>query len=430
MSSPRDTALDLIAFLDASPSPYHAAAEALRRLTAAGFRELTQAARWPDDPGRYVVVDGGSVFAWIVPAGSPADAPFRLLGAHTDSPTLRVKPQPDTGQAGFRQLGVEVYGGALLNSWLDRDLGLAGRVVVRAPGGPQVRLVWVDRPLLRVPQLAIHLDPGLRADGLKLDAQQHVVPIWSLGAPDPGGFSRFLGAELGVPAQDILSYEIVTYDLQGGRLVGASEEFVSSGRQDDLVCSHACVSALSAVAAQPPSQHVSAVVLFDNEEIGSRSTTGADGAWLGRQLERTVLARGGSRDDYLRAVSSSLHVSADMTHATHPNYPDRHEPGHWIALGGGPVLKVSANVFYGTTAPTQAAFLLAAEQAKVPVQYFVNKSGVRSGSTIGPIVAAGLAIPTVDVGNPSLGMHSARELTGTADAAMLIAALTAFLKPV
>ena len=429
MSSSRDTALDLIAFLDASPSPYHAAAEALRRLIAAGFTELTQAATWPAGPGRYVVVDGGSLFAWIVPEGSPADAPFRLLGAHTDSPTLRVKPRPDTGQAGFRQLGVEVYGGPLLNSWLDRDLGLAGRVVVRAPGGPQVRLIWVDRPLLRVPQLAIHLDPGLRTDGLKLEAQQHVVPIWSLGAPDPGGFSRFLGAELGVPAEDILSYEIVTYDLQGGTLAGASEEFVSSGRQDDLACSHACVSALSAVAAQPPSTHVSAVVLFDNEEIGSRSTTGADGAWLGRQLARTVLARGGSRDDYLRAVSSSLHVSADMAHATHPNYPDRHEPAHWIALGGGPVLKISANVFYGTTAPTQAAFLLAAEQASVPVQYFVMKSGVRSGSTIGPLVAAGLAIPTVDVGNPTLAMHSARELTGTADAAMLIAALTAFLKP-
>jgi aspartyl aminopeptidase len=427
--SPRDTALDLIAFLDASPSPYHAAAEALRRLTAAGFTELAEAAAWPAGPGRYVVVDGGSLVAWIVPEDCPADASFRLLGAHTDSPALRVKPRPDTGQAGVRQLGVEIYGGPLLNSWLDRDLGLAGRVVVRAPGGPQVRLIWVDRPLLRVPQLAIHLDPGLRTDGLKLDAQQHVVPIWSLGDPDPGGFSRFLGAELGVPAQDILSYEIVTYDLQGGTLAGASEEFVSSGRQDDLVCSHACVSALAAVAHAPAGQHVSAVVLFDNEEIGSRSTTGADGAWLGRQLERTVLARGGSRDDYLRAVSASLHVSADMAHATHPNYPDRHEPGHWIALGGGPVLKVSANLFYGTTAPTQAAFLLAAEQASVPVQYFVMKSGVRSGSTIGPIVAAGLAMPTVDVGNPTLAMHSARELTGTADAAMLIAALTAFLRP-
>jgi len=429
MSSPRDTALDLIAFLDASPSPYHAAVEALRRLTAAGFTELPQAGEWPSGPGRYVVVDGGSLFAWIVPEGTAPDAPFRLLGAHTDSPTLRVKPRPDTGQAGVRQLGVEIYGGALLNSWLDRDLGLAGRVIVRTEDGPQVRLIRVHRPLLRVPQLAIHLDPEIRTAGLKLDAQQHVVPIWSLGDPQPGGFSRFLAGELGVGSHDVLSHDIVTYDLAGGTLAGLTDEFVSSGRQDDLTCSHACVCALCAVAARPAPQHVSAIVLFDNEEIGSRSATGADGAWLGRQLERTVLARGGSRDEFLRAVTSSLHVSADMTHATHPNYADRHEPRHWVVLGGGPVVKVSANVLYSTTAPTQAAFLLAAEQAGVPVQYFVNKSGVRSGSTIGPIVAAGLAMPTVDVGNATLAMHSARELTGTADGAMLIAALTAFLSP-
>jgi len=429
MSSPRDVALDLIAFLDASPSPYHATVEALRRLTAAGFSEVAQDGVWPSGPGRYVVVDGGSLFAWIVPDAGAPGMPFRLLGAHTDSPTLRVKPRPDTGQAGIRQLGVEIYGGALLNSWLDRDLGLAGRVVVRAEGGTQVRLIRVHRPVLRVPQLAIHLDSEIRTAGLKLDAQQHLVPIWSLGDPEPGGFTRFLARELGVGSDDVLSHDIVTYDLTGGTLAGVNEEFVSSGRQDDLACSHACVSALCAVAAQPSPRHVSAIVLFDNEEIGSRSATGADGAWLGRQLERTVLARGGSRDDFLRAVTSSLHVSADMGHATHPNYPDRHEPGHWVALGGGPVVKVSANVLYSTTAPTQAAFLLAAEQAGVPVQFFVNRSGVRSGSTIGPIVAAGLAMPTVDVGNPTLAMHSARELTGTADAAMLAAALTAFLSP-
>jgi aspartyl aminopeptidase len=429
MSSPRDVALDLIAFLDASPSPYHATVEALRRLTAAGFSEVAQDGVWPSGPGRYVVVDGGSLFAWIVPDACAPGMPFRLLGAHTDSPTLRVKPRPDTGLAGIRQLGVEIYGGPLLNSWLDRDLGLAGRVVVRAEGGTQVRLIRVHRPVLRVPQLAVHLDPEIRTAGLKLDAQQHLVPIWSLGNPEPGGFRRFLARELGVGADDVLSHDIVTYDLVGGTLAGVNEEFVSSGRQDDLACSHACVSALCAVAAQPSLRHVSAIVLFDNEEIGSRSATGADGAWLGRQLERTVLARGGSRDDFLRAVTSSLHVSADMGHATHPNYADRHEPGHWVALGGGPVVKVSANVLYSTTAPTQAAFLLAAEQAGVPVQFFVNRSGVRSGSTIGPIVAAGLAMPTVDVGNPTLAMHSARELTGSADAAMLAAALTAFLSP-
>ena len=429
MSSPRETALDLIAFLDASPSPYHATAEARRRLSEAGFTEVGPVAEWPSGPGRYVVVDGGSLFAWVVPEGSPPDARFRLLGAHTDSPTLRVKPRPDTGRAGFRQLGVEVYGGAIVNSWLDRDLGLAGRVAVRTAAGPELRLLRVHRPVLRVPQLAIHLDPGLRADGLRLDPQQHVVPIWSLGEPEPGGFARFLAAELAVSPEDVLSHEVVTYDLAGGTLAGAGEEFVSSGRQDDLTCAHACLSALCAVAGQPAGEHVSAVVLFDNEEIGSQSTTGADGAWLGRQLERSVLARGGGRDDYLRAVAASLHVSADMTHATHPNYTDRHEPDHWIALGGGPVVKVSANMLYGTTAATQAAFLLAAEQAGVPVQYFVNRSGVRSGTSIGPIVAAGLAIPTVDVGSPTLAMHSARELTGTADAQLMIAALQAFLAP-
>ena len=430
--SARDTALDLITFLDSSPSPYHAAAQARSRLTAAGFTGLDLAGPWPSGPGRYVVTDGGSLFAWVVPEGAAPDSSFRLLGAHTDSPTLKIKPRPDTGSAGFRQLGVEVYGGPLLNSWLDRDLGLAGRVVVGTPDGPRVRLIHVTRPILRVPQLAIHLDPGVR-EGLKLDAQRHLVPIWSLGDPDPGRFASFLAAELDVAPEVVASWEVVTFDVTGGTLAGVDEEFVSSGRQDNLNCSYASVTALAEVfggtASASAPGHVSAVVLFDHEEIGSRSATGADGAWLGRQLERTVLARGGTRDDFLRAVSTSLHVSADMTHATHPNYPDRHEPGHWIELGGGPVIKVSANVNYGTNALTQAAFQDAAAQAGVPVQYFVNKSGVRSGSTIGPIVAAGLAVPTVDVGNPSLGMHSARELSGTADMPMMIAAMKAFLSP-
>jgi aspartyl aminopeptidase len=429
MSSASDTALDLIRFLDASPSPYHAAAQARRRLAEAGFAEVPLNAGWPSGAGRYVTGDGGSLFAWAVPEGSAPHAPFRLLGAHTDSPTLRVKPRPDTGRAGARQLGVEVYGGPLLNSWLDRDLGLAGRVVARASDGPQVRLIRVHRPVLRVPQLAIHLDRGIREDGLKLDPQQHLVPIWSLGPPESGAFRNFLAKELGISPDDVLSHDVVTYDLAGATLSGVADEFVSSGRLDDLACSHAAVTALAAVAGEPSPRHVSALVLFDHEEIGSQSATGADGAWLGRQLERTVLARGGSRDDFLRAVAGSIQVSADMTHATHPNYPERHEPEHQIALNGGPVVKVSANVSYATDAPTHAAFLLAAEQAGVPVQYFVNRSGMRSGSTIGPIVAAGLALPTVDVGNPALAMHSARELCGAADPAMLIAALRAFLAP-
>src|SRR5579863_9207137 len=429
MTLDRSAALDLIDFVDASPSPYYAAAEALRRLTSAGFTQLPLAGEWPSGPGRYAVVDGGSLFAWVAPPGAARYAPFRLLGAHTDSPALRVKPHPDTGRAGLRQLGVEVYGGPLLNSWLDRDLGLAGRVMVRTPDGAAARLVRVHRPVLRVPQLAPHLDREIRTEGLKLDPQQHLVPIWSLGAPQAGAFKAFLAAELGVPPDDVLSHDVVTYDLTGGTLAGVSEEFVSSARLDDLGCAHASVTALAAVAGEPAPQHISAMVLFDHEEVGSRAQTGAAGAWLGRQLERTVLTRGGTREEFLRAVAASVHVSADMSHATHPNYADRHEPDHQIALGGGPVVKVSANVNYATDAPTHAAFLLAAEQAGVPVQIYVNKSGMRTGGTIGPIVAAGLAMPTVDVGIPALAMHSARELCGTADPGMLIATLRAFLTP-
>ncbi len=430
MTDSRDTALDLISFIDASPSPYHAAAEALRRLTAAGFTEVGLGQRWPSETGRYVTIDGGSLFAWVVPQGAAPEAPFRLLGAHTDSPNLRIKPRPDTGAAGIRQFGVEIYGGPLLNSWLDRDLGLAGRVVVRTPGGPQTRLLHIDRPLLRVPQLAIHLDQDLRASsGLKLDPQLHLAPIWSLGPPEIGAFRALIGTELDVPPEDVLSHDLMTYDLTGGSLTGADEEFVSSGRLDDLGCAHACVAALAASAREPAGEHVSALVLFDNEEIGSVSATGARGAWLGRQLERSVLARGGTRDEFLRAVAGSIHVSADMGHATHPNYPDKHEPEHQVALNGGPILKMNANVLYATDANTHAAFVLAAEQANVPVQYFVMRSGVRTGSTIGPYVAGGLAMPTVDVGNPALAMHSARELAGAEDPAMMIAALRAFLVP-
>jgi aspartyl aminopeptidase len=289
VSAARDTALDLIAFVDAGPSPYHAAAEALRRLAEVGFVPLPPAGEWPAGPGSFVVVEGGSLFAWVVPPGTAATAPFRLVGAHTDSPTLRLKPRPDTGRVGVRQLGVEVYGGALLNSWLDRDLGLAGRVVVRTAAGPAVRLVRVDRPILRVPQLAIHLDSDMRAgNGLRLNAQQHLAPIWSLGAPDTGGLARFLARELGVAADDVVSHDLVTFDLTGGTLAGADEEFVSSARLDDLACVHAGVTALASVADDPRPGQVSAVVLFDHEEVGSRSATGAMGAWLGRQMERSV----------------------------------------------------------------------------------------------------------------------------------------------
>ncbi len=318
-----------------------------------------------------------------------------------------MKPHPDTGRAGLRQLGVEVYGGPLLNSWLDRDLGLAGRVMVRTPDGAAARLIRVHRPVLRVPQLAIHLDRDLRAEGLKLDPQQHVVPIWSLGTRQAGAFREFLAAELDVPLGDVLSHDVVTYDLAGGTLAGASEEFVSSGPARTTWAARTPVSPrCAAVAGQPAPQHVSALVLFDNEEVGSqtgdRRGRGVAGQAAGAHRAAPAAAR---RDDFLRADRRTpLHVSADMTHATHPNYADRHEPDHQIALGGGPVVKVSANVNYATDAPTHAAFLLAAEQADVPVPVLrqPERRAQRVG-TIGPIVAAGPGHAYRGRGHPGTG---------------------------
>lgn len=418
---------DLLGFIRVAPSPYHAVAEAIRRLAAAGFSGLDATARWPGGPGSWYTARAGSLVAWVVPPDTSPEAPFRLVGAHTDSPNLRVKPRPDTGRAGWRQLGVEVYGGALLNSWLDRDLGLSGRVMVRTGGGPDARLVQVDRPLLRVPQLAIHLDPEVNAKGLVVNPQLHLPPVWGLGQPDEGGLARFLGRELGVDAAHVLAWDLMTHDLTPGVVLGVDDELLSSARLDNLCSSWAAISALTEVSASASVEHATAVCLFDHEEIGSQSATGADGAMLATVLERSVLARGGDREALHRSMAGSLCASADMAHATHPNYAERHEPNHTISVNGGPVLKVNSSQRYATDGETAAAFQQACEAAGVPVQRFVSRSDLRCGSTIGPVTAARLGMRTVDVGVAQLSMHSARELCGAADPPMFLRALTAFL---
>jgi aspartyl aminopeptidase len=478
---------DLLSFLDRSPSPYHAVASAVGRLEAAGFRALDEGAAWDDPPNLAYLVRGGSLVAWAAAPGALAEDGFRIVGAHTDSPNLRVKPRPDTGRVGYRQVGVEVYGGALYNSWLDRDLGLSGRVAVRsaeaaeAPAGTAARgtpewrsryadaaaeapagaaapaspgwrsrsteggaeqngaittpLVHVDRPLLRVPQLAIHLDRGVN-DGLKLNPQQHLVPLWGLGDAREGDLAGFLAAELGVAPADVLAWDVMLHDVTPAALLGRDRELVSSARLDNLLSCWAATEALVAVSARdgvpgetrapvaPEPGPVAVICLFDHEEIGSQSATGAAGAILPTVLERIALAHGLDREGFLRALARSWCVSADGAHATHPNYPERHEPGHHIALDGGPVLKVNANVRYATDAPGSARFRVAAERAGVPVQEFVVRTDLPCGSTIGPITAAKLGIPTTDVGVAQLAMHSVRELCGADDPAHFVAALT------
>lgn len=425
-----DAARRMLAFIDASPSPFHAGAEAARLLEAAGFGRLRELDAWPSAPGAFYVQRGGSLVAWATGPQHRATSGFRIVGAHTDSPNLRVKPRADRGRAGYRQVAVEVYGGALLNSWLDRDLGLSGRVAVRGIEGVEERLLRVDRPLLRVPQLAIHLDRDITSKGLLLNPQEHLSPIWGLGPWSDGAFARFVAEQVEVGPDSILGWDLMAHDLTPGCLAGADEELVSAPRLDNLCSCWAGVEALVAgVAGGGEPAQIPLLVLFDHEEVGSTSDRGAASTLLPALTERIVLSLGGGREEVLRALAASVCCSADNAHATHPNYADRHEPGHLIELNGGPVLKVNANGRYATDAASAAEFVQACEQAGVPHQRYAHRNDLPCGSTIGPITAARLGIATFDVGAPQLAMHSARELGGSADPAHYTAALAAFLAP-
>ncbi len=427
--SPHESVDDLLGFLAAGTSPYHAVAEVAARLDASGFTRVDLADGW-SQPGLGYVVRGGAIIAWAMAPATEPWTPIRLVGAHTDSPNLRLKPHPDLHSAGWAQLGVEVYGGALWNSWLDRDLGLSGRLAV-ADGPDRVRevLVRVDEPLARIPQLAIHLDRNVNETGLKLNPQVHLTPVWGAGPAARTDMIAFLAGRAGVIPDQVLGWDVMLHDLTPPSRLGGFAELVSSARLDNLVSCWAATRALvDAAAAGVEPRYVAVVSLFDHEEVGSNTATGADGALLEQVLERLVTARGGVRDDLLRAYAGSVCVSADMAHATHPNYPERHDAAHPVVIGGGPVVKVNANQRYATDATTSAIFVQACEKAGVPHQSFVSRNDQPCGSTIGPLTAARLGIATVDVGVPQLSMHSARELCGAEDPVWLAAALGAFLQ--
>jgi len=421
---------DLLAFIGAAPSPYHAVAEARRRLGDAGFRHASLEEQWEGGPGRWFVARGGALVAWEVPAPATAATRFRVIGAHTDSPNLRIKPHPDTGRAGWQQLGIEVYGGALWNSWLDRDLGLSGRVTVRVDGEFEDRLFLCDVALLRIAQLAIHLDRDVNGQGPKLNPQQHLTPIWGVGATEPGAFAAYVAHEVGVEPTDVVAWDAMVHDLTPGTLLGRRQELVASARLDNLLSCWAGLEAMAPAidADDAGNGPISVLCLFDHEEVGSTSATGAAGPLLEHVLERSVLARGGGRDDLLRALSTSVCASADMAHATHPNYPERHEPDHPVAIDGGPVVKVNANQRYATDASSAAVLIDACERAGVPHQMFVGRNDQPCGSTIGPLTAARLGMATADIGVAQLSMHSARELCGADDPVRLAAALTQFVR--
>jgi len=425
-----EAARDLCNYIDASPTPYHAVAETVRRLRAAGFTALAESDDWRLGPGdrRYVVRDG-SILAFELGTRPPAESGFRIIGAHTDSPNLRIKPRAAVESNGYQQLAVEPYGGVLLHSWLDRDLSLAGRVSLLREGAVETVLVDFARPVLRIPDLAIHLQREIREHGLKLNPQTQMTPVFALAGGE--SFEEALSREverfagIRVPTGDIVSYELMTYDTLRAEIGGASGEFVFAGRLDNLGSCHAATSALIAASAAKAT-HARVIVLYDHEEVGSRSASGAAGPFLEQSLERIVAAMGGEGQAAARAVSRSLLVSADMAHAVHPNYADRHDPGHKPMVGSGPVIKSNVNLSYASDAPATATFVASCREAGIEPQRFVARSDMPCGSTIGPLTASRVGISAVDIGNPMLSMHSCREMAGTADVAPMITALTAF----
>ncbi|MGH8901997.1 MAG: M18 family aminopeptidase [Egibacteraceae bacterium] len=421
------TALDLCAFVDASPSPYHAVAEVARRLEAAGFTALDEREHWKLAGGdrHYVVRDGGSIAALRLGEAEPALAGFRLIGAHTDSPTFKVRPRPDVARHGYRLVGVEPYGGVLAYTWLDRDLTLAGRVAVREPDGSiGLRLVHLPGAPLRIPSLAIHLQREIREQGLRLDPQRHLVPVRGLdGEPE---LVEALAEALRIAPGAVVGHDLVTADTQPAALGGSDGQWVLAPRLDNLA---SCHGALCALLEALPADATQVIVLNDHEEIGSATAEGAAGSFLEDTLRRLVAATGDIDPQSLpRAMARSWLVSADMAHGVHPNYAERHEPEHCPRLGGGPVLKMNATQSYATDAGSGAWFTARCVDAGVPLQHFVTRADLPCGTTIGPLTATRTGIPTVDVGNPMLSMHSCREQAAAADITPMITVLRAHLQ--
>jgi aspartyl aminopeptidase len=417
----------LLPFLQRSTSPFHAVANMAHLLEQAGFSPLQEADTWQTQPGRgyYVARNDSSLIAFRTGSGALPETGLRMVGAHTDSPCLKVKPQPELVKNGYFQLGVEVYGGALLNPWFDRDLSLAGRISFRNRAG-QVRSTLMDfvDPVAVIPSLAIHLDREVNQNR-SINAQLHLPPLlWPVTGDDarPDFRSLLLEALHRLqPEQQVdrvLDFELCLYDTQPPALVGLERDFIASARLDNLL---SCYTGLQALL-QAQGEQTALLVCTDHEEVGSSSHCGADGPFLKSVLERLCA----SPQDLTRALHHSLLISADNAHAVHPNYADRHDENHGPQMNAGPVIKINANQRYASTSETSAVFRHLAQQLDVPVQSFVVRSDQACGSTIGPITASGLGVKTLDVGVPQLAMHSIRELAGTRDAFQLYRVLQAF----
>ncbi|MCY4148139.1 MAG: M18 family aminopeptidase [Gammaproteobacteria bacterium] len=415
---------DLLGFLADSPTPFHAVKNISRKLELAGFKRLEEAKAWNiEQPGDYYVTRNDSSLIAMRLNQVSGDAGFRMVGAHTDSPCLKVKPRATQCRNGYVMLAVEVYGGALLNPWFDRDLGLAGRINIKTSTGTITsRLLRTDRPVAFIPSLAIHLDRSAN-EGRSIDRQNHLPAVLMRTDDDHHDFAGLLktwlikeDSELDIDC--ILSFELSLYDCQPPALVGLDDEFIASARLDNLLSCHAATEALI----DSTSDVNRMIVLNDHEEVGSASTSGAAGPFLESVLSRLC------RDHEIlgRSLEHSMLISADNAHAVHPNYADRHEPDHRPLMNAGPVIKINHNQNYATNSESEALFRVVCEANDIDYQSFVMRSDLGCGSTIGPITATRVGVRTVDIGVAQLGMHSIRELAGVNDQVDLVAALRGF----
>ena len=425
----------LIEFLQDSPVNFLAVKALSQRLEAAGYRRMDPTAPMCDIQAGdklYVTKNDSSLYAFHIGRQPMAETGFRLICAHCDSPTFRIKPHAEmTDEGGIVRLNTEVYGGPIMSTWFDRPLSLAGRVIVRGSDAlhPRTLLLHVRRPLLVIANLAIHFNRQVN-DGVKLSKQKDMLPLLGIVSSqlEEGNLLlNLITSELKVQAHDILDFDLYLYDVSPATTVGAHDEFVSAGRLDDLSMVHAGLEALLSTAHDVPSStHVLAI--FDNEETGSQTKQGAGSPFLSQMLERLILSQGGHRDDYFRAIEQSFMISADNAHAWHPNYSEKYDPTNHPVLGGGPVIKFNAAQKYASDAVSAAVFAEICREAGVPCQHFVNHSDVAGGSTLGNILASSLPLRGVDMGNPILGMHSIRETGSTLDHKYCIKAFTHFFR--
>lgn len=424
-------ALELIDFLYDSPSACHGVKATQKILNENGFIEIKESDKWDlKAKGKYYVVKNDSaLIAFEIGSGNIEETGLRLIGAHTDVPGFRIKPNPQMISEGkYIKLNTEVYGGPILHTWFDRPLSIAGKVSLRgkSPLKPETKLVNINKPLLIIPSLAIHMNREVN-EGFKINKQVDTIPLLGLineKLEKEDYLMNLLADELKVNKEDILNFELGLYEYEKGMLIGMNEELISSGRFDDLWMVYAGIRALID---SSENEATKVMICIDNEEIGSLTAEGANSTLLNNILERIAIGLGKNKEEYYRALANSIMISADLAHAVHPNLGSKHDPTNRPILEGGPVLKIAASGSYSTDSFNGAIFAGVCETAGVPFQKFVNRSDVRGGTTIGPVTAANLTIPVIDMGAPVLGMHSIRELASVKDNYYTIKAFTEFL---